>query len=139
MKRACLLLISVGVGMVVIACSRPPVHVVQDGPSVVIDMQSLGEYPSDVAGIRLIDASSKDVVWEVKGRDRAQLGRIRLTIGENPTLPTDIRHGTYDVLKPAGKQTFTIAPNTAYIVEVWANANRPNSKRTARFVTTGPR
>jgi hypothetical protein len=139
MKRAFRLLIPIGVAMVVIACSRPPVHVLQDGPIVVIDMQSLGEYPSDVAGIRLIDAFSKDVVWEVKGHRRAQLGRITLTVGENPTLPADIRHGTYEVLKPAGEQTFTLAPSTAYIVEVWASANRPNSKRTAQFVTSGSR
>ncbi|MCW5572696.1 MAG: hypothetical protein KIT37_06655 [Steroidobacteraceae bacterium] len=139
MKRAYRLLIPIGVAMVMIACSQPPMHVLQDGPIVVIDMQSLGEYPSDVAGIRLIDAFSKDVVWEVKGHDRAQLGRITLTIGDNPTLPADIRHGTYEVLKPAGKQTFTIAPSTAYIIEVWARANRPNSKRTARFVTSGSR
>lgn len=137
MKRACRLLISIGVAMTMIACGRPPVHILLDGPIVVIDMQILGEYPSDIAGIRLIDAFSKDVVWELKGHDQAQLGRITLTIGDNPTLPTDIRHGTYEVLTPAGKQAFTIAPSTAYIVEVWASANWPNLKRTARFVTPG--
>jgi hypothetical protein len=139
MKRACRLVIAIGVLMAMVACSRPPLHVRQDGPTVIIDMQSLGEYPSDVAGIRLVDAVSKEVVWELKGRDGPQLGRVNLTIGENPTLPADIRHGTYEVLKPAGKQTFTLAAKSAYIVEVWANADRPDSKRTAQFVTSASR
>jgi hypothetical protein len=91
--------------MGVFACSRPPLHVLQDGPLVIIDMQSLGEYPSDVAGIHLMDASRRDVVWELRGRGGAQLGRVSLTIGENPVLPADIRHGTYEVPTPAGRQT----------------------------------
>ncbi|MGE3780303.1 MAG: hypothetical protein AB7F89_24150 [Pirellulaceae bacterium] len=137
MKRTRRLLMPVGLAMLMIACGQPPVHIRQDGATVVIDMQLLGEYPSDVAGFRLIDASSRNVVWEVKGHDGPQLGRITLTIGENPALPADIRHGTYEVIEPAEKQTFAMAPGTAYIVEVWANARWPNSKRTIQFVTSG--
>lgn len=137
MRGALKVLVPIAMAISVFACSRPPLHVLQEGPFMVIDLQSLGEYPSDVAGIRLIEASRKEVVWEVKGRDRAQVGRIRLIVGENPTLPTDVRHGTYELITPAGKTTFTIAPGTRYVVEVWPREGSPGDKRTAQFTTPG--
>jgi hypothetical protein len=137
MESALKLLLPTAIAISLFACSRPPLQVRQEGPSVVIDLQSLGEYPSDVAGVRLIETSRKEVIWEVRGRDRAQVGRIRLTVGENPTLPVDVRHGTYEVIAPAGKQTFTLAPGTRYLVEVWASETKPEAKRTAEFATPG--
>jgi len=63
--------VPLGIAMSVLACNRPSLDVLREGPFTIIDLQSLGEYPSDVQGIRLIEASRKEVVWEVK----AETGR----------------------------------------------------------------
>lgn len=118
------------------ACGRPPLRVSQDGQAIVIDLQSLGEYPADVARLRLIDASRNEVVWELKGRDGPQLGRFKLRIGENPVQVPDVRHGTYDVVTPVGRSTFALAPATRYVVEAWGSDSGLSAKRTAEFVTS---
>lgn len=130
------LLLLLGAALSVFACSRPPLHVVQEGASTVIDMQTLGEYPSDIVGMRIIDVSRMAVVWQIRGRDVPQIGRVKLTVGDNPTLPADVRHGTYEVTTPAGKETFTIAPNTQYVVEVWSSETALGSKSSAHFTTS---
>jgi hypothetical protein len=117
----------------IISCGRPPLRVTQQQRAVIIDMQSLGEYPSDVARLRVIDAARDEVVWEVKGRDEPQLGRVQLIVGENPAQITDVRHGKYEVVTPAGKSTFTLAPGVRYVVEAWVSESRSGSKRTAEF------
>lgn len=86
-------------------CGRPPLRVTTQPGTVVIDMQKLGEYPSDVARLRLTDAASNRIVWEVKGRGEPQLGRVQLSVGENTAAIADVRHGSYDVLAPAGAGT----------------------------------
>ena len=134
MKTAPKILVPLAMAMPLLGCTRPPLDVRQEGAVTVIDLQLLGEYPSDVAGVRLIEASRKQVVWELKGRNDPQLGRITLTVGENSTQPTDVRHGAYDVMTPAGMPTFSVAPDTRYVVEAWTNAK---AKCTAEFTTPG--
>lgn len=116
-------------------CSRPPMRIVVEEQVITIDLQAFGEYPSDVAGLRVLDTRKNEVVWELKGRDDPQLGRIKLQIGDNPALPTDIRHGTYQVIVPGNEQTFALAPRTKYVVEVWKSDASPSSTRIAEFVT----
>ena len=130
------LLLLLGIAISVIGCNRPPLRVVQEGVFTIIDMQTLGEYPSDVIGMRIIDVSRSAVVWEVRGRDVPQIGLVKLTVGENPTVPADVRHGTYEVVTPAGKETFTIAPGTHYVVEVWSSETALGAKQTAQFSTS---
>jgi hypothetical protein len=118
-----------------VAWGRPPLSVSQQGQSIVIDMQSLGEYPSDVALLRIIDASQNQVVWEVKGRDEPQVGRVVLKVGENSVQVTDVRHGAYEAIAPVGKSTFTLVPGARYLVEAWGSDANPRTKRVAQFVT----
>jgi hypothetical protein len=115
-------------------CGRPPLRVTTQPGTVVIDMQKLGEYPSDVARVRLTDAGSNRIVWEVKGRGEPQLGRVQLSVGENAAAIADVRHGSYDVLAPAGAGTFKLETGKRYVVEVWGKDNAPRTKRQAEFV-----
>jgi hypothetical protein len=134
-KRTQALALAVAVMTCLVACGRPPLSVSQQGQSIRLDMQSLGEYPSHVALLRIIDATQNEVVWEVKGRDEPQLGRVLLTVGENSVRVTDVRHGAYEVIAPAGKSTFTLAPGTRYVVEAWGSDSNPRTKRVAEFTT----
>jgi hypothetical protein len=45
--------------LIVFACGRSPLRVKQHERSIVLDMQSFGEYASDVARLQVIDASRK--------------------------------------------------------------------------------
>lgn len=121
----------------VLACGRPPLRVSTDGQSVLIDMQTLGEYPSDVERLRLTDATDKRVVWEVKGRGEPQLGSIQLRVGENAVAISDVCHGTYDVLVPGGAGTFKLEAGKRYVVEVWGKDDRPRTKREAELIVPG--
>lgn len=121
-----------------LACARrPPLVVSTTARSVVIDMQSLGEYPSDVGGLRLIDTTTRQVVWEVKGRNGPQIGRVEWQVGENPVAVQDVRHGVYDVVAPAGADRFTLEAGRRYVIEVWGREEVPRMKRKAEFVTPG--
>lgn len=123
-------LMSVGL----IGCGRPPLRVSEQGQTVIIDMQSLGEYPSNVARLRLVEAKRNRVVWEIKGRGEPQLGRLRVNAGPNPVQANDVRHGIYDVVVPSGSETFTLQPGERYVVEVWGNDAKPRTKRQAEFI-----
>jgi hypothetical protein len=125
----------IAVTIFIVACHRPALRVTQHGSSITVDAQTLGEYPSDVARLRLTDASTHRVVWEVKGHDDPQLGKVVLKVGENPVVVGDTRHGTYDVVAPIGKQTFTLAGGGKYIIEAWGRDGNPNTKRETEFTT----
>jgi hypothetical protein len=134
-RRFITLASSLGVGFGLLACGRPPLRISVQERCVVVDMQTLGEYPSDLARLRLTDASTKRVLWEVRGREEPQVGRVELYVGENPVQLGDVRHGVYDVIAPTNRSTFTLQPTTRYIIEVWGNDTKPRSKRQAEFVT----
>lgn len=125
----------IALAVFIVACHRPPLRVTQQGSSITVDLQTSGEYPSDVARLRLTDASTRRVVWEVKGHDDPQLGKFVLSVGENPVVVADTRHGVYDVVAPVGKQTFTLAGGGRYILEAWGRDGNPCTKREAEFTT----
>lgn len=118
----------------IVAC-RPPLRVTQHGSSITVDAQTLGEYPSDVARLRVTDASTHRVIWEVKGHGDPQLGKFALNVGENPVVVDDTRHGAYDVVTPIGQQTFTLLGGGRYIIEAWGQDGNPLTKREAEFTT----
>jgi hypothetical protein len=73
----------------------------------------------------------------VKGHDHPQLGKLVLNVGENPVAVGDTRHGTYDVVKPIRKQTFTLAGGGRYVIEAWGRDGNQGTKREVEF--TAPR
>lgn len=135
-KRSLKLFVLLCAAAALLGCS-PPMDISIEGRSIVIDLQSLGEYPSDVAGLRLIEADSKEVIWELKESEHAQLGRIELKLGENPLQPIDVRHGSYDVVTPTGATSFTLVPKTRYVAEAWSGQKGFMTLRTKEFVTPG--
>jgi hypothetical protein len=136
-QRLITMALTCAVAALALGCGRPPLNVSTSARAVVIDMQTLGEYPTDVDRLRLTDATDKRVVWEVKGRDEPQLGRVTLSIGENGVAVADVRHGAYDVLAPAAANTFKIEARKRYIVEVWGKDDVSRTKRQVEFTVPG--
>ncbi len=97
------------------ACSRPPVLVVERGGTVVVDVQTLGEYPTTVERIRLLDAGGR-VVWHIQAPQTSQIRTLELRAGENSVhLDAD---RPYDVIVPRNRSTFTVRPGAPYVVEI---------------------
>jgi len=86
---------------------RPPLRISKGVQGVHVDVQTLGEYPTDVAKVRLIDGSNGAVVWEVRS-DAAQLSTFDLNVGENSVGPSHVAWGTFEVVVPKRAGTFTI-------------------------------
>lgn len=110
-------------------CGRPPLRIRRAGETFVIDVQTLGEYKTSVARVRL--SRGRDVVWEVKAHDRIpQLHTFQLRVGNNPSVPQECGGGVttcegsrpsngFAVIVPAKASSFTLEPGTKYLIEVW--------------------
>jgi hypothetical protein len=123
----------IAAALLIIGCHRPPLRITTHGASVTVDAQTFGEYPSDVERLRLTDASTHRVVWEVKGHGAPQIGKFVLNAGENVATISDVRHGAFDVIMPVGKQTFTLASGGTYVIEAWGRDGDARTKREAEF------
>jgi len=119
------------IAVVALAGCRPPLRVSYGNGTVILDMQSLGEYPSDVERIRVTDLRSGDVVWDLEGRNDPQIGLVTLFDGDNSVHPRDIRHGSYEVTVPANTSTFRLESGVKYSVEIWRHAGSNRSRRRA--------
>lgn len=115
------------------ACDRPPLRVHVSGRTVLVDVQTLGEYPTSVARLRLLDDQSRTVVWAIDSNGSApRLARFSLQVGDNPVQPPDVMSGTYKVVAPAAS-TFVLQAGRSYRIEVWGTGS-VLSRRTATFV-----
>lgn len=116
------------------ACDgRPPLRLHVSVRTVLIDVQTLGEYPTSVARLRLLDDQNNTVVWEIASNGSApQLARFSLGIGDNPVQLPDVCSGTYRVVAPDAP-TFVLQAGRTYRIDVWGTGTLL-SRRTATFV-----
>lgn len=106
------------IAMAAVGCFRPPLRITKDGDAVRIDVQTLGEYPTTIAKVRLLDATSDAVIWEVRARGGAQLSTFELKAGANQRAISHVAWGNMEAVTPQAP-TFTIDPSRPYIIEVW--------------------
>lgn len=113
---ACLVVAVIAVATV--GYYRPPLRITKTGDAVRVDVQTLGEYPTNVAKVRLLDPTNEAVIWEVRARGGAQLSTFELKAGENPRAISHVAWGKMEAVIPQ-QPTFTIDPSRTYIIEVW--------------------
>jgi hypothetical protein len=102
-----------------VGCNRPSVNVV-NGSTAVVDLQTLGEYPTTIWHIRLLDQRTSGVVWEVKRKSGTpQLHGLTLKTGENSVVLADADTGTYEVVAPVNSKVFHLDPGNSYQLEIW--------------------
>lgn len=120
------LLALAGVGVVLVglavfvlrAVNLPPLRVKVNGRQAVIDVQTLGEYPTT---IRLIEVTSKEdgVLLGLKGdANSRQIRTVTLSEGENSLKSTGLDRDGFQVLTPVGRESFVLRPGTRYRVRV---------------------
>ena len=119
------------VAIVTVGSYRPPIRITNNGDAVRIDVQTLGEYPTDVARVRLIEATSDAVIWEVRARGGAQLSTFELKAGENPRSISHVAWGDIEVVIPQQPE-FTLHRSRPYLIEMWGTGLAVTRTR-ARF------
>lgn len=115
--------------LVVLSCNlrsmKPPLKVRTTRTGAVIDVRTLGEYPSSVRRLRLSKLPAEEVVWELESEGRPpQLWEISLVIGRNPAQVEGALYGSYRVIKPTAVDFFELKGNQEYKVEVWGDGSR---------------
>lgn len=117
---------------------RPPLAVRVAGQTVTLDIQTLGEYPTDVAHVQLRDARTGNVLWEqVRDTDQAQTRTITLSIGTNDVeRAADVEHGSYRVIVPTDGRSFELQADVTYEIAIWGN-DRGWSRIARKFVLRG--
>ena len=113
--------LAVVVAVAVLIFYRPPLRLASDAQGIHVDVQTLGEYPTDVARVRLIDRSTGEVVWEVRS-DAAQLSTFDLRVGDNPITPSNVAWGSFEVVVPKHTKSFRIERGRSYTLEIWGTS-----------------
>ncbi|HWR34975.1 MAG TPA: hypothetical protein VN622_03775 [Clostridia bacterium] len=115
-------------------CSHKlPLRIVQSGDKVTVDVQTLGEYQTTVKRIRLVNKTSRAVVWELKTQSGTpQINQIELKVGENPVALTGVASGAYAVVTPTGIAAFSLSLDVDYEIQLWGE-DLESSKATGTF------
>jgi hypothetical protein len=118
-----LLLIGVAV---YVRLDRPFIAVRHQNAAVVIDVQTLGEYPTTISRIRLVEVSSGKVVFEViRKTGTPQLTSFSLSAGDNSIDIIDPKYWDYKVATPSTGKTFALRPKDDYELAMWGTGWLP--------------
>jgi len=126
--RVLLSLFALAVLLTALGCfARPAVRLERIGSSVVVHVDTLGEYPTTVRHIRLWEASSGKVLFELLAKGGTpQIYFIRLSAGENSTQVADPEHGSYRVVEPGGRNSFSLQQGVQYRLTIWGSGLLPS-------------
>jgi hypothetical protein len=103
------------------SCGGPPLRVQASSVGITIDIQTLGEYQTSVARIRLTDQTTRSVLWEVVAKEGTpQIHRIELKRGANNSALADVVAWTFQTIIPANAEYFSLPENHSFAIEVWA-------------------
>lgn len=126
-------LVCIFVSVAVVACLSPPLAVEDGEGFVVLDFQVLGEYPSEIRRLQLLEQSTQQVIWELEAAEGSpQIWRLRLSLGENASDINElVVGGRLHVKSPDGKQIFVLSAGTTYQLRVWGEGARSARARFA--------
>ena len=120
--------------LIVTGCrSKPQLKVVTAVDSVVVDVQTLGEYPTTVTHVRLTEANGP-TVWEIRAEQGTpQIHKLTFVPGMNVATLAHPDSGQYEVIVPK-ENSFVLDPNKTYTVELWgASGQGKPAKSDFRF------
>jgi hypothetical protein len=101
---------------------------------VVTHIDVLGRYPPNIAGIRISEAATHTVVWDVKPVTSQsecwnRCWNLTLKVGDNPA---SFLAGHQQFLpRFPSSQTFSLSPGVQYLFEVWDSQGRIERQRFA--------
>jgi len=108
---------------------RVPLRVKNSQDCVIVDVQTLGEYPTTVNRVRLI-SSVNETIWEIKSKSRVpQIWTLTFRPRSNSVDLAEPSQGEYAVVTPQNSKTFELKRQTDYQIQVWGE--NPESRPTA--------
>ncbi len=111
----------------VLACSHPPIRLERTGASVVVHLETLGEYATAIQRIKITEELTDRVVWELDAAEGVpQLWRFSLIPGRNEASLNAVG-GRFRVVVPRDQATFDLSPAGRYRMDVWGSGPRPSS------------
>lgn len=129
------LIVVIVLSLVAAGCrSKPPLKLVMSEGSVVVDVQTLGEYPTTVNRVRLTEVNGP-TVWEIRAEQGTpQIHKLTFVTGMNSATLAHPDSGQYEVVVPKGASSFILDPNKTYTVELWGASDQGNpAKSDFRF------
>jgi hypothetical protein len=111
-----------------------PLKVRATHDKVIVDVQTLGEYPTTVNRIRLTGPGAEPI-WEIRSKSGlTQIWTLTFLPGPNSVDMAETSHGEYIVLIPQPSKTFELKRKTEYVIEMWdENADRHPTRATLHF------
>ena len=124
-------IVLVGILLTMIALSAcfkgPALRLENSAGSVVVHIETLGEYMTTVRRVRIDEASTGRVIFDLMTESGTpQIFNFRLSAGENSTHIADPEHGSYRVAEPIGKNTFSLQKGIRYRLMIWGDGRSPS-------------
>ena len=112
---------------------RQDLEVVQTPTGTFIDVQALGEYQANVRRLRITEASTGAVVWELQAQERSfPLWTVPLQLGENEAIPEWLERAS--VLAPTQSHSFLLLRGKEYRIDLWTFKEHLPRHVSKRFV-----
>ena len=114
----CVVFVLLG-GWIAVRWDAPPLRLRMSASEVVVDVQTLGEYPTTITRVCLSDLSQSRVVWEIVTKHGTpQIHEFSLKPNDNPTM-LDAQYGDYRVVVPIGAGHVALRRGVKYRIELW--------------------
>lgn len=125
--RAAVMLLLTAVNL--LACSRPYLSVEHRDGNIILDFQTLGEYPSSVRFLQIEKVDEKRIIWEVQAEEgNPQLWTVELRPGSNnANLNSQLFTGRLKITHPQGRSEFFLETGVKYRVIVRGNGSGESS------------
>ena len=104
--------------------------------SVVVDAQTLGEYPTTVSRVRVTEAPNGPTVWEIRARQGTpQIHKLAFVPGVNSVTLAHPDSGGYEIIVPKEGSSFILKLSANYTIEMWGASDQGEpAKADFRFV-----
>ena len=102
--------------------SKPRLSLTATPGHVIVDVQTLGEYPTTVRRVRLADDAGR-TIWEITSkRGTPQIHKLAFAVGANSAKLASPDSGEYEVIAPTDAGDFQLKSGTDYTVQVWGGS-----------------
>jgi hypothetical protein len=122
---------------VVDSCTRPPARVKyrgDRGETAVVDVATLGEYPTTIVRVRLTNQRTHAIMWEIKASSGTpQIWALAVKEGENSTSLAEPEAGKYAIVSPGDPQIFRLERGVRYEIDLWGDTNSSPTRVGIRF------
>lgn len=102
---------------------RPVAGLEQSPNSLIVHVETLGDYVTAVGHVRIQEATTGKVIYEAVAKDRVPCFlNFRFSVGENPTQVVDFEGNSYRITEPQGENTFTLQTGMKYKIRLWGDS-----------------